>query len=145
MKITIVSFLFVLFTPHIATAEFKTFIKEYTYQASEFDSKASSRTIALEQVKRLLLEELGTYLESSTEVKDFQLTKDQIKALSAGIIQTIILDENWDGKQFWLKAKITADPDDVMKKINSLGDDKEKTESANKKAEAALREVEKRT
>jgi hypothetical protein len=58
-------------------AETKTFIKEYTYQASEFDSKASSRILALEQVKRLLLEELGTYLESSTEIRNYQLTKDR--------------------------------------------------------------------
>ena len=59
--------------PSPAKAETKTFIKEYTYQASEFDSKASSRILALEQVKRLLLEELGTYLISETEVKNFQM------------------------------------------------------------------------
>ena len=73
-----------------AFAEVKTFIKEYTYQASDFDSRISSRTIALEQVKRLLLEELGTYLEGSTEVKNFQLTRDKIVALTAGIVQTQI-------------------------------------------------------
>jgi hypothetical protein len=54
-------------------AEIKTFLKEYTYQASEMDSKVSCRAIALEQVKRLLLEELGTYLESHTEILNFQL------------------------------------------------------------------------
>jgi hypothetical protein len=36
-----------------------TYQREYSYQASESDSKISCRTIALEQVKRLLLEELG--------------------------------------------------------------------------------------
>lgn len=61
-----------------AHAEMKTFIKGYTYQASDFDSKISSRTIALEQVKRLLLEEVGTFLISETEVKNFQLTKGKI-------------------------------------------------------------------
>jgi tetratricopeptide (TPR) repeat protein len=140
------SFLILVFIPNLTTAETKTFIKEYTYQASEFDSKASSRTIALEQVKRLLLEELGTYLETSTEVKDFQLTRDQIKALSAGIVQTTILDENWDGKQFWLKARIMADPDEVTKNINFLRKDREKTEEyedAKKKVDVALREIEK--
>jgi len=40
----------------------KTFIKEYTYQAGDEDSKNSCRVIALREVKRLLLEELGTYL-----------------------------------------------------------------------------------
>jgi len=143
---TLLFFLILFFIPTLTTAETKTFIKEYTYQASEFDSKASSRTIALEQVKRLLLEELGTYLETSTEVKYFQLTRDQIKALSAGIVQTTILDENWDGKQFWLKARIMADPAEVTKNINFLRKDREKTEEyegANKKMDVALREIEK--
>jgi len=146
MRITLIFFLFILFIPNHTSAETKTFIKEYTYQASELDSKASSRTIALEQVKRLLLEELGTYLETSTEVKDFQLTKDQIKAFSAGIVQAEILKEKWDGERFWIKAKIKADPDEMTKRINSLRNDKVKTEEyedASKKADSALREVEK--
>ncbi|MFA6412345.1 MAG: hypothetical protein WCW53_06570 [Syntrophales bacterium] len=45
-------FFFASFSP--ALAELKTFIKEYTYQASEFDSKVPCRTIARGQVKRLL-------------------------------------------------------------------------------------------
>ena len=67
-------------------AETKVFEKEYTYQASELDSKVSSRSIALEQVKRLLLEELGTYLVSETEVKNLHLSKDKVTgaSLSAG-------------------------------------------------------------
>ncbi len=61
-KIILFSFLFLLFIPHLTSAETKTFIKEYTYQASEDDSRNSSRTLALREVKRLLLEELETYL-----------------------------------------------------------------------------------
>lgn len=34
-RITLLSFLFLLFFPHLSSAEMKTFIKEYTYQASE--------------------------------------------------------------------------------------------------------------
>ncbi len=40
----------------LSHAEKVTFVKEYTYQASELDSKASCRTISLEMVKRLGLE-----------------------------------------------------------------------------------------
>ena len=72
------------------------------------------QVIALEQVKRLLLEKLGTYLESETEVKNLQLTKDQIVILTAGIVRTEIIEERWDGKTYYLKAKITADPKDVI-------------------------------
>lgn len=129
VKITLTSLIFTLFfIPHLASAETKTFIKEYTYQASELDSKASSRTIALEQVKRLLLEELGSYLESKTEVKNFKLSKDKITALSAGIVQTQIIAEKWDGKNYWLKALIKADPENIAKSIDILRKDQRKTE-----------------
>ena len=129
-----------------AFAETKTFIKEYTYQASEFDSKASCRTIALEQVKRLLLEELGTYLENNTEVKNFELTKDKITALTAGIVQTQVLDEKWDGKSYWLKAEVKADPENVAKSIDNLRKDQKKSDDLEeriRKQEEALKEIEK--
>ncbi|MBI5966717.1 MAG: tetratricopeptide repeat protein [Deltaproteobacteria bacterium] len=129
-----------------ALAGLVTFQKEYTYQASEADSKLSCRTIFLEQVKRLLLEELGAYLESETEVKNLQLTKDQITVLTAGIVRAEIIDERWDGKKYYLKAKITADPRDVAKSIEKLRQDRQKMkelEETRKKAAEALKEVEK--
>ena len=128
-----------------ALAELKTFIKEYTYQASENDSKVSCRAIALKQVKRLLLEALGTYLESHTEVSNFQLTKDRITSLTAGIVQTEILEEKWDGEKFWLKAKIAADPDGVTKTIDDFRKDLQKTrdlERVRAEADEYLRENE---
>lgn len=126
-------------------AEIKVFEREYTYQASEVDSKLSSRTISLAEVKRLLLEELGTYLESITEVKNFQLTRDQITTLTAGIVRVEIVDERWDGKTYWLKARIAADPNDVIKSIDALRKDRQKTkelEEIKKRADALLKENE---
>jgi hypothetical protein len=144
-RIILFSFLFLLFIPNLTFAETKTFIKEYTYQASEYDSKVSCRALALEQVKRLLLEELGTYLESQTEVKNFQMTKDQITTLTAGIVSTEIIKDTWDGKVYWLQAKIAADPQDVMKSIDSLRKDRAKVkelEELRKKSEELLKENE---
>jgi tetratricopeptide (TPR) repeat protein len=129
-----------------AFGETKIFVEEYTYQASEADSNFSSRVIALEKVKRLLLDKLGTYLESETEVRNFHLTKDQIVILTAGIVSAEIIDEKWDGKTYYLKAKITADPKDVAKAINKLRQDRQKTrelEETRKRADEALGEVEK--
>ena len=115
-----------LFSISLSFAGNVTFVKEYTYQASELDSKASCRTISLEMVKRLLLEELGTYLISETEVKDFKLTKEQVKTYSAGIVGAEIIEDKWDGKTYWLKAKVSADPKEVAKSIKSIGEDKQK-------------------
>ncbi|TAN41498.1 MAG: tetratricopeptide repeat protein [Nitrospirae bacterium] len=127
-----------------ASAEVVTFTKEYTYQASEFDSKASSRTIALEFVKRQLLEEMGTFLISETEVKNMQLTKDQVTTYSAGIVFAEVIDEKWDGKNYWLKAKVSADPDEVSKSVERLlsnYEDRKALQSANDKIESLSKEL----
>ena len=139
-------FLSLLVFSSLVSAETKTIVKEYSYQASEYDSKVSCRALALEQVKRLLLEELGTYLESDTEVKNFHLTKDEIVILTAGIVSAEIIDESWDGKTYYLKAMIGADPKEVIKSIDLLRQDRQKTkelEETRKKADEALKEVEK--
>ena len=128
----------------IVFAEIKSLIKEYAYQASELDSKTSCRAIALEQVKRELLEELGSYVESTTVVRDAQIEKDEIKTISAGVVQTKILDEKWDGKYFWIKAEVSADPDEVAASIEKVRSDQKLAEElAESKAEkeAALNEV----
>ena len=125
-------------------AEIKTFIREYTYEASEIDSKMSCRAIALEQVKRLLLEQLGTYVESVTVVRDYQVAKDEITTLTAGLVQTTILEENWNGKVYWLKAKIAADPGEVASSIEKLRSNQQLVKDlaeAKEEASQALREI----
>lgn len=118
----VTSLLIVMF----ANAENKTFIREYTYQASESDSKITARNQALTEVKKLLLEELGVYVESyvnyTVESQGGHITKDfitnEIKQLSVGITETKILEEKWNGEQYYVRAEIVADPSDVVRKIN---------------------------
>ena len=129
---------------HAALAEKKTFVKEYTYHASDIDSKVTSRSIALEQVKRMLLEELGTYLIAETEAKNFQLTKDKVSVLTAGIVQTEILAEKWDGLTYYLKARIIADPQEVARLLAGASADGQKSreqEDTNRKVDEALRKI----
>jgi tetratricopeptide (TPR) repeat protein len=128
----------------LAFGEVVTFEEEYTYQASEYDSKISSRVLAMEQIKRLLLERLGTYLESETQIKDSQLTRDQIVILTAGVVKTEILEEGWDGKTYRQKARITVDPQDVARSVESLHQDRQKAkelEESKAKADELLKET----
>ena len=146
LSLLLVTSCIALFLVSTANAETRTFIREYVYQASEVDSKISCRVISLEQVKRLLLEELGTYLESHTEITNFALTKDQVLTLTAGIVKTEIINENWDGNtlKYLLRAKMTVDPDSVLKYINDLRKDSQKTrelEELRQKADQALKEI----
>jgi tetratricopeptide (TPR) repeat protein len=133
-----------LSTAAIVFAALQTLVKEYSYQASELDSKITCRAIALEQVKRELLEELGTYVESSTIVRDYQIEKDEIRTLTAGVVQTRVLDEKWDGREYWLKAQVSADPDEVASSISKVRTDQKLAEElaeSEAQKEAALKEV----
>jgi DNA repair exonuclease SbcCD ATPase subunit len=122
----LLSFLFVPLLIHSAVAQERTFIREYTYKASETDSKVSSRQKALTEVKVLLIEELGTYVESyvNQEIIDENgvITKDffsnEITTLSGGTTETKILEERWDGYEYYVKAEIMADPEEVVRRIN---------------------------
>lgn len=125
-----------------------TFQREYTYQASEADSKLSCRIIALEQVKRLLLEELGVYIESTFEdrcTRENSMTKNEIITLTAGIVQTEIVAEKWDGQIYWLKARIVADPNEVIKSVEALRKNqfmKEALERQKEESQELLNEIE---
>ncbi len=107
-------------------AEDRTFIREYYYQAGESDSKISSRYKALTEVKRLLLEEIGVYIESyinygidqvEGQISN-QFLQKEIQQISAGITETTIIEESWTGIEFYIKAAITVDPDDVIRRLN---------------------------
>ena len=134
------------FIPDMANAEQRVVVKEYTYQASDIDSKTSSRAIALEQVKRLVLEEVGTLVYVKTEVLNYQLESDQIKSLTAGIVGIKVLEETWDGQSYYIKAQATVDDDNVADNINALLQNQNQVaeiESINKKVDELLAEIEK--
>ncbi|MBI3793210.1 MAG: tetratricopeptide repeat protein [Nitrospinae bacterium] len=133
-KITIALLASLLLTAQFSFAETKTFEKEYTYQASELDSKSSCRVMATDQVKRLLLQEIGVYVQSkftdkSSEGKTPDQVKQEITTLTAGIVETKIMDEKWDGEKYWLKARMTVDPDDVARQLQEMRKDSENKET----------------
>ena len=113
--------------PSQSLAATKVFEREYTYQASEIDSKRSCRIQASSELKRILLEEIGVYLETYTEVKNFQLSKDKIIAITAGIIQYKRIGEKFDGEKYWVKARMVVDLDDLQRKILNIGKDRQQT------------------
>jgi hypothetical protein len=130
----------------------KTFIREHYYRAGKNDTEITSRAIALHQVKARLLEEIGTYMESTFESTEQeggglggQFTKYQIVSITAGITETKILEERWDGKIYYIKAEIDVDIDDTRRKIREISQDRERMreiEAINRKADEALRQIE---
>jgi tetratricopeptide (TPR) repeat protein len=134
-KIAVSALVLLLAIPTSSYAEKKTFEKEYTYQASEVDSKATCRVLALDQVKKLLLQEIGVYVHSkftdknSSDGKTQAQAKEEITTLTAGIVNAEIMDEKWDGQKYWMKARMIADPDEVALKIRELQKDNENRET----------------
>lgn len=127
-----------------AEAKQVSFVRDYSYQASEVDSKLSCRAVALEQVKRLLLEEVGTFVQSESTVRDFRLSKDEVVTMAAGIVSVEILKEQWDGVRYALTARVEVDPKQVAEALDHLRGnnvEREELEASRKKAEEAIREV----
>lgn len=105
----------------------KTWVREYTYNAGDADSKITSRAIALEEVQRLLLQEIGVFVystiqnetsEISGELKE--LTSKQVEVMTAGVTQTKILDEQWNGEIYYIKAEIEVDENEVIGNLDDL-------------------------
>src|SRR5882672_14313 len=111
----------------------KTFVKEYTYKASEADSKVSCRAIATNQLRSMLLNELGVYVESNQLLKTNDIAGknhqdfiENISTISAGITKLDILGETWNGETFWMKAAITVDTTSLQASLKRIGEDRQK-------------------
>ena len=126
----------------------ETYIREYTYEASEADSKLSSRTIALDQVKILLLQEIGTHIRHELNVtKDNSggaYASEAVEAVTAGLTKIEILEEKWNGITYYLKAKIETDTQQVLNALeefkNANSEKKQQLETL-KENQAALKKL----
>jgi len=85
----------------------QSFIKEYTYHASDDDSKTSARKAALSHVKMLAIEEVGVTIRSSfhnyVDVEDAKVKKvinSKIDTVAQNVTHSKILEESWNGVIF---------------------------------------------
>lgn len=100
-----------------------TVVEKHTYRASDIDSKVSARAYAIAELKRLILEKVGTYIVSYTEVKNFKVEQDKVEAWTAGVTKLEILSENWNGETYTIEAKIVLNPEEVLKALEAVKHD----------------------
>jgi tetratricopeptide (TPR) repeat protein len=130
-----------------AQAQKKTFVRDYTYQASEDDSRNSARANATTQMRNILLREVGEFLHTEQTLTTDNHTQEyteKIEAITAGIVEMKTLDEQWNGVTYYIKAEMTVDPADLERRIADVLNDKQKTkelEEARKRVQAAEAEV----
>ena len=48
------------------------------------------------------------------------ISKQEVRALTAGFVKLKVIEESWDGFEFYLKAELLVDPDDVQRQINQM-------------------------
>jgi tetratricopeptide (TPR) repeat protein len=105
-----------------ARAEIKVIEADSTYIMGDNESKVDARRIAFQEAKRKALEQAGTYVESLTTVRDYQLTKDEIKTYTAGILMTEVMSEQMRGTserpEIYIRTKCTIDTDVLTAQID---------------------------
>ena len=116
----------------------ESYVREYTYNASENDSKTSARKAALEALKVQLIEEVGisvaNSLEKETRVDNddvSKMIKSKVETFSVAMTKTEILDEKWNGESFWIKVKIEVDSDRMKEEVKKTIDVTQNKEKEN--------------
>ena len=94
------------------------------YRMGDQDTRADAVRLAVEAAKRETLEQVATYLESVTEITSMDVTRDDIRTYTAGIV--MVLDQRittrLEGQSVVVRADLTAqvDPDEVAQAITAL-------------------------
>jgi len=129
MRVRIITAVFALLIfPVAASAQVQTITATHTYVMGDNDSRNDARQLCFLEAKRKVLEKAGSLIQTSTEVKNFQLTKDQISLYSAAVLSVETIKEkftNNDGQNtLTLTVKADVDMADVRKRLQAITADK---------------------
>jgi len=119
-----IALLLILLTPCLGLAAEKSFIREYTYKASDLDSKVSARKNTLDLIKARVLEEIISYTHNANTLEQAQANKQfrssfiqSTTSSTAGFLKVKILEENWNGFEMNIKAEIKANPAKIREEL----------------------------
>jgi predicted component of type VI protein secretion system len=94
------------------------------YRMGDHDTRADAVRLAIEDAKRQALEQVATYLESVTEVKNLDVTRDDIRTYTAGVVMVLNqqVSTRLEGETVVIQADLTAqvDPNEVAQAITAL-------------------------
>jgi predicted component of type VI protein secretion system len=94
------------------------------YRMGDHDTRADAVRLAIEAAKRQALEQVATYLESVTEVKNLDVTRDDIRTYTAGVVMVLNQEvtTRLEGETVVIHADLTAqvDPNEVAQAITAL-------------------------
>lgn len=115
-----------LLLPAICLAQEATFVGKSEYIIA-VGTGTDAEAIALEDAKRLALEQAGTYLESLTIVENNAVTLDRIKVIARGTAKLVpgsirkqyeTIDPSTGAQRLILEAQFAIDPEEVAAELN---------------------------
>lgn len=117
-----------LFMQMVFAASKETIYTTYKYVLGDNDTKSDAKKIAFIEAKRLCLEKAGTYLESNTEVLNFQLSKDEIKTYTSGILKVEIVSEQFkaidETLTLFMEVRAEVDLTEISENMKRIKTDK---------------------
>ncbi len=106
----------------------QTVYASYKYVMGDNETKVDAKKICFNEAKRRCIERAGTYLESVTEVRNFQLKNDEIIAYAAAVLKVEIVSEEImpEGESFSISMTVKAavDTTNIDQKIQRLKNEK---------------------
>lgn len=107
----------------------ETIFASYKYTLGDNDTKNDAKRVCFIEAKRLAIEKAGTFIESSTEVRNFQLTRDEIRTYAGAIIKVDIASEEitcvGESTVIFMTVKAEVDIDSFRDRVKQIKSDRE--------------------
>src|SRR5262245_53036543 len=110
--------------PSVIQAEIRVVTAQGEYRMGDRDTREDAIRLATEAAKRNALEQVAVYLESITIVDGLDVTKDEIRTYTAGLVLVLEqkIDTTLDGDTIVIRTDLVAqiDTDEVRQAITAL-------------------------
>ncbi len=104
----------------------ETYTAEYTYDAFSKDDKSTSRILAIDQIRLLLLQKIGSHIQQTINISEegsaHAYARRNVEAVTANLTKINILDEKWNKDNYYIKAEVEADIQPVLDTLKSYKD-----------------------
>ncbi|MCL2844982.1 MAG: hypothetical protein FWE23_05980 [Chitinivibrionia bacterium] len=114
----------VLVLPITALGQVRTFVKEHTLTMSDDDSRNSVRARAQEQLRTMILSEVGSFVQSNRSsamtisggnVED--IYREAVNISTQGRVSLRVLDERFEGPTYWVRAEMRVDVGEINRNL----------------------------
>ena len=118
----------------------------YSYTYGDNESLVEARQTCKDLALREAIESYAVFVESSTEVENFQTKEDIIESISAGYLQNlIIIDQTEEGRTISMTIEATVSPEEVQSIIKKLVTDQQDNNAGQEYTDSAPDATEEKT